>query len=112
MRFATLGTDVVIGSQVWDATTRFRIVLGPLPLASYRRFLPNGDSHVRLRDMVSLYVGVEYQWDLVPVLERQEVPDSRAGDPCLQLGWSAWLGSRDAKTDARDLLLPMTPRLS
>ena len=112
VRFATLGTDVVIGSQVWDATTRFRIVLGPLPLASYRRFLPNGDSHVRLRDMVSLYVGVEYQWDLVPVLERQEVPDSRAGDPCLQLGWSAWLGSRDAKTDARDLLLPMTPRLS
>ena len=119
MRFATLGTDVVMGAQAWDATTRFRILLGPLPLASYRRFLPTGDSHLRLRDMVSLYVGVEYEWDLVPVLVRQEVPHSRLGHPSLQLGWSAWLGTRDATTDAipdttndaRDLVLPMAPRL-
>ena len=112
LRFATLGADAVIGAQVWDATTRFRIVLGPLSLASYRRFLPNGDSHARLRDMVSLYVGVEYQWDLVPVLERDEIPSSRAGQPGLRLGWSTWLGIRDTPTDARDLVLPMAPRLS
>ena len=123
MRFATLGTDVVIGAQAWDATSRFRILLGPLPLATYRRFLPTGDSHLRLRDMVSLYVGVEYEWDLVPVLERQEVPQSRLGHPGLQLGWSAWLGQRGATPDtipdtvhgttgdARDLVLPMAPRL-
>ena len=112
VRFVTLGTDVVIGAQVWDATTRFRIVLGPLPLAVYRRFLPDGDSYVRLRDMVSLYVGVEYQWDLVLVLERKAIPSSRAGQPSLLLGWSSWLGVRDASSDARDLVLPMAPRLT
>ena len=62
--------------------------------------------------MVSLYVGAEYEWELVPVLERHEVPYSWAGNPGLLLGWSAWLGVRYDDIDARDLVLPMTPRLS
>lgn len=111
-RFNTLGGDTVAGTRVWDSTTRFRIVVGPLALKAYRSFLPNGESYAQLRDLVSLYVGVEYEWDLVPVLERQEVPYSWAGNPGLLLGWSSWLGVRYEDVDARDLVLPMTPRLN
>ena len=46
------------------------------------------------------------------MLERHEVPYSWAGNPGLLLGWSAWLGVRYDDVDARDLVLPMTPRLS
>lgn len=112
VRFSTLGDNAIAGSRVWDSSTRFRIIVGPLTLAAYRRFLPNGASYAELRDMVSLYVGAEYEWELVPVLERREVPYSWAGNPGLLLGWSAWLGVRYEDVDARDLVLPMTPRLS
>lgn len=112
MRFSTLADDAIAGTRVWDSTTRFRIVVGPLTLEAYRRFLPNGEAYSQLRDLVSQYVGVEYEWELVPVLERQEVPYSWAGNPGLLLGWSSWLGVRYEDVDAHDLVLPMTPRLS
>ena len=109
--FTTLGQDAIAGTRVWDSTTRFRIIVGPLTLKAYRSFLPSGESYAALRDMVSLYVGVEYEWELVPVLESHEVPYSWAGNPGLLLGWSAWLGVRYEDVDAHDLVLPMTPRL-
>ena len=110
-RLCTLGEDAVVGARVWDSMTRFRIVLGPLSLERYRSFLPVGPRYAELRDLVSLYVGAENEWDLVPLLEREEVPYSWAGNPGLLLGWSSWLGVRYEDVDAGDLSLPMTPRL-
>jgi len=110
-RFRTLGADAVLGARTWDSTVRFRVVVGPLPLARYRRFLPPGEDHARLRDLVGLYVGGEHEWELVPVLARAEVPYGWLGNAGLQLGWTSWLGVRFGETDARDLALPMEARL-
>ena len=112
IRFTTLGDNAVAGSRIWDSTTRFRILIGPLTLPTYCQFLPGEEHYAKLRDMVSGYVGVEYEWELVPVLERKQVPASSAGNPGLMLGWTAWLGNREDATDASDLVLPMSPRLS
>ena len=111
LSFCGLGENAVAGTRVWDSTTRFRIIVGDLTLAAYRSFLPNGEAYAQLRDMVSMYVGVEHEWELVPVLKREEVPYSWAGNPGLLLGWSSWLGVRYEDVDAVDLVLPMTPRL-
>jgi type VI secretion system protein ImpH len=111
LRFMTLGGDAIAGMRVWDATTRFRIVVGPLSMDAYRRFLPSGQAYAELRDLVSLYVGAEYQWELVPVLVRGAVPFSWIGNPEWLLGWSSWLGVRYKDVDGRDLVLHMTPRL-
>lgn len=108
--FNALGQDAVAGSRVWDATTRFRIVIGPISHAQYARFLPHGDAYAQLRDLVSLYAGVEFDWELVPVLQRGEVPLSWLGNSVL-LGWTSWLGVRVHDTNASDLALAMHPRL-
>jgi type VI secretion system protein ImpH len=110
-RFPTLGADAVLGARTRDATVRFRVVVGPLPLERYRRFLPPGEDHARLRDLVGLYVGAEHEWELVPVLARAQVPYGWLGNPGMQLGWTAWLGVRLDDADADDLALAMTPRL-
>ena len=109
--FTKLGDNAIAGTRIWDSTTRFRIVVSGLTLETYRTFLPNGEAYAQLRDMVSLYVGVEHEWELVPVLRREEVPYSWVGNPGLLLGWSSWLGVRYDDVDANDLVLPMTPRL-
>lgn len=111
-QFTTLGEDAVAGARVWDCATSFRIVVGPLSLDRYRQFLPRGEAYAQLRDLVSLYAGVEYEWELVPVLEAEEVPYSWVGNPGLLLGWSSWLGVRFDRSDAGDLSLHMTPNLA
>lgn len=110
-QFCTLGGDAVAGARVWDCSTCFRIYVGPLTLARYRSFLPHGEAYAQLADLVSLYAGPEYEWELVPVLQSSEVPYSWLGNQGLLLGWSSWLGVRYEEQDAADLHLSMAPNL-
>jgi type VI secretion system protein ImpH len=104
-----LGADAVAGAMVWDSATRFRILLGPVGLARYREFLPHGPAYRQLHDLVVLYAGPEWEWELVPLLRHDEVPYSWIGNEGLLLGWSSWLGVRYERTDADDLRLGMSP---
>ena len=100
--FSQLGQDAVLGNRVWDSTTKFTIVLGPLSYADYQRFLPTGRSYSRMRDLVRLYIGHELAWQVRLVLRHSEVPYAWLGNS-VWLGWSSWLGVRIEETDARDL---------
>lgn len=111
VQFTTLGQDAVAGARVWDCATCFRIYVGPLDLPRYRSFLPRGQAYAQLSDLVALYMGVEYEWELVPVLQSEQVPYSWLGNQGLLLGWSSWLGVRYDSRDAADLRLPMAPNL-
>jgi predicted component of type VI protein secretion system len=110
VQFNRLGEDAIVGARVWNCSNRFRIFVGPLSLERYRQFLPQGVAYAELADLVTLYVGVEYEWDLVPVLEADQVPYSWLGNEGLLLGWSSWLGVRFNTIDAGDLNLHMGPK--
>ena len=101
---ARLGRSSVLGRRVWDCQSRFRIVLGPLSLASYEAFLPVGHHLPRLRAWVLNYVGHELSCDAQLVLRRDEVPPTRLGKAG-RLGWTTWIGRRRAPTDAADLVM-------
>ncbi|MFN9209373.1 MAG: type VI secretion system baseplate subunit TssG [Betaproteobacteria bacterium] len=110
VQFHRLGQDAIAGARVWDCTSRFRIYVGPIGLAQYRAFLPSGTAYAQLLDLVSLYAGPEYEWELIPILAHDEVPLSWLGNAGLLLGWSSWLGVRYDDDDAADLNLHMAPR--
>jgi type VI secretion system protein ImpH len=99
-----LGETAVAGLRVWDLQTRFRVVIGPLSLENYHRFLPGGPRYRRLRDWVRNYVGFELKWDCRLVLEARDVPPILLGYVG-ELGWTTWLGTRSSEADADDLLL-------
>ncbi len=98
-----LGTSAVLGTRVWDRQHKFRLVIGPLDYAAYRRMLPGGASLRRLVDWVNGYAGLALDWDLRLVLRREEVPRLALGGR--QLGWTTWLASGPAACDARQLLI-------
>ncbi len=50
------------GEAVRDVCHKFRIEIGPLPVDTYRRFLPGEQYVTALRDWVRQYLGIEYQW--------------------------------------------------
>ena len=101
---AQLGQTAVIGSRVWDMQSRFRLVIGPVSLAQYERFLPRQPSQRRLADWVRTYTGFELKWDCRIVLKREEVPMLKLGSGG-RLGWTTWLGKRLTGADADDLLV-------
>ena len=99
-----LGLTAVIGERVWDCQHKFRIVIGPMALREFQRFLPGSDSLRRLVAWVRNYVGDELFWDLNLVLKKEEVPPLVLGQQS-QLGWTTWLSDRPPARDADDLKL-------
>jgi len=96
-----LGEDTVLGSRVPDGQSKFRLVLGPLGLDQYTQLLPRAAQFQSLVDWVRNYLGIEYAWDTVLVLRREEIPSARFGG-ATQLGWSTWLIQSEPARDARD----------
>jgi len=104
-RALRLGTSATIGHKVWDRQYRFRVVLGPLTLAEYLAFLPGTPGWKQLQDWVTLYAGLDKQWDAELCLAGPQVPAPRLGRH-LRLGLTSWAGNgRRPARDRSDLRL-------
>lgn len=101
---AQLGMGAVCGASVLDRQHKFRLHAGPLGLAAYEEFLPQGRCFGVLRDWVRNYIGYEFSWDLRLVLKRSEVPPLVLGSN-VRLGWTTWLGKLEDAQDRGDLVL-------
>nr|WP_232487729.1 type VI secretion system baseplate subunit TssG [Burkholderia ubonensis] len=99
----------VLGLAVRDAQSRFRIVLGPLSLDAYWRFLPGGAYARQLAQWVREYAGVEFDWDVQLELAHDAVPALALGAPH-GIGRTAWLGRRLDPGPARDLVIRQAVR--
>jgi type VI secretion system protein ImpH len=101
---STLGLGSTLGRSVWGVQSRFRIILGPMGLAAFERFLPGSLATSQLAAIVRGYVGFELTWDLQLLLERAEVPGACLGAGT-RLGWTSWLPLPSRARDADDLVL-------
>ncbi|MEL1265699.1 type VI secretion system baseplate subunit TssG [Pseudoxanthomonas putridarboris] len=100
---AGLGRTAVIGAHVRGAQQRFRLRLGPMGHAQYRRFLPGSDASRELAAAVRTYVGDEKAWEVQLVLKKDEVPLTHLGKAG-RLGLSGWLGRYAGPADADALV--------
>lgn len=97
-----LGSGLLLGSKIYDIVSRFRIILGPLSLAGYRSFFKQRHNAERIKQWVHIFTGIEYEWDVQPILAQNEIPPLQLGHEN-QLGLTAWLGQ--VKRDADDLTI-------
>ena len=101
-----LGRSTSIGTRVWSRASKFRILVGPLTLAEYKRLLPGQGSLERLESIVRNHVGDSLDWDVNLILRAAEVPRVALGGANSALGQTTWVGlRRDAGHDADDLYL-------
>lgn len=99
----TLGRDAVAGERVWDVVSSFRLRIGPLRLNRYLELLPDRDPHEWRRksffllcQLVRLFVGPEFDFEVQLVLAGADVPECELGPPDAgglgaRLGWNTWL---------------------
>lgn len=102
-----LGRGALLGARFWDRTMKFRLVLGPMPLAVYESFAPGGETLKALRSLVLLYCGHELTCQLQPVLKKEEVPPLKLGRGS-RLGFTTWLRSEPMGDDADQYHINLT----
>jgi len=56
-----------------------RVKLGPLTLAQYRDFLPNGTAYRPLHGLLGFFAGAEFDFEVQLILQRDEVPVCELG---------------------------------
>jgi type VI secretion system protein ImpH len=102
-----LGLDTVAGQRVWDVSSKFRVMLGPLDHRQFTEFLPSGKAHRPLVDMVRLYAGAQFDFDMQLVLKREEVPACTlgGGEGGVRLGWETWPRAKEMERDVGDAVV-------
>jgi type VI secretion system protein ImpH len=86
-----LGAGMPLGGRVWDATQKFRVILGPLDARAFRHLQPGAPGHRRLAQWIRLYTGGTLDWDL----ELRLAPGVARGmrlDGKTRICRDAWLG--------------------
>jgi type VI secretion system protein ImpH len=103
-RSCALGRETIVGSRVWDVHTKFRIRLGPMPYRRFAEFFPGAAALWELGDLARLYAGPALDFDVQPVLMRDEVPTAQLGGarPTTMLGRNAWLACQRRERDAEE----------
>jgi type VI secretion system protein ImpH len=105
--YATLGRTAVIGRQMWDVQSTFRLSLGPLGYEEFLQFLPGGARLAELSDLTRAYVGPTLSFDVQLTLRASEVPPLRLSRPSelgARLGRNAWLAMRSRQADADEAI--------
>jgi type VI secretion system protein ImpH len=91
-RNSRLGEELCLGERLSDRSSAFRIVVGSLDEAGFRRLLPGGKDLARLVRLARLYVSDPLQFDLTLRLRADQVPALRLGEETrLPLGQMSWL---------------------
>jgi type VI secretion system protein ImpH len=103
-----LGRSAVLGSYVWDRQSKFQVHLGSIDISTFRDLLPCGSGFKGLTQLVRLFAGLEYDFDIRLRLFAEQVPCCclrSDGGPGAHLGWSSWLKTREFSRDAQDTVL-------
>jgi len=103
-----LGAGVVVGDEIWDQESRVRIKLGPLSLSRYLDFLPGGAAYEPLKALVKFFSNDELDFEVMLVLDREEVPPCEVGvegGAAPRLGWVSWLKSTPLDRNPGDTIL-------
>lgn len=107
-----LGVGAVVGDEIWDQQSGLRIQLGPLTLAQYMDFLPEGSAYEPLRAIARFFAGSELDFEVQLILKREEVPECNLDDTLVdrgevapQLGWSTWAKTQPMRRDPGDTIL-------
>lgn len=97
----TLGEGFVLGRRIFEEQSKFRLQIGPLTFAEFRRLLPGEPLFRSLVALTRLYVGPEFEFDLSLILKAEEVPKCAlgAGSSSSQLGRFSWVRSRGPLED-------------
>jgi len=113
-----LGSMAIAGSRVWSVQSVLEITAGPLSLEEFRRRLPGTRELAKIGDLARLYINLNYDIRVRPILAAADVPMTRLGGAMAEadgspvgsrLGWTTWLLSAPSPVDRSDAAFAVVP---
>ncbi len=107
-RNSGLGESAIAGTRVWEQQSKFRVCMGPVDFKHFQSFLPSGTANGPLRSIVKFIVGLEFDFDVQLILEKQQVPSTILTTRAMRkplLGWTTFLKTKPFKADDRQVIL-------
>jgi type VI secretion system protein ImpH len=103
-RNVCLGRTAMLGKKGWFAQGKIRIILGPLTKSQLKKFAPGTDALKALNELVSMYIGMEIDYEFIIRLRISDIPRrtrlSKSTPPII--GWNSWLAKKFQASDTRD----------
>ena len=103
-----LSVGALVGDEIFSHQSKVRLRIGPLSLAKYRQFLPDGSAYPALKSLVRFWAGDSLESEVQLVLERSSVPMCKLGDPAGEpprLGWLSWAKNQEQTRDPDETIL-------
>jgi type VI secretion system protein ImpH len=113
-----LGSMAIAGSRVWSVQSVLEISVGPLSLEQFRGRLPGTRELAKIGDLARLYINLNYDIHVRPILAAAEVPMTKLGGAMVEadgspagsrLGWTTWLLSGPSTVDRHDAAFAVVP---
>ncbi|MBN1980344.1 MAG: type VI secretion system baseplate subunit TssG [Chitinivibrionales bacterium] len=102
---SVLGVNAMIGNQVYNRTSKFRIVLGPLKKTTFEQFLANSPNITILKTIVSQYLSIPLHFDIEVQLEPMALVPVILGAQTSQIGISSSCGASLSTTDTHSIII-------
>ncbi|GGF57704.1 hypothetical protein GCM10007301_16760 [Azorhizobium oxalatiphilum] len=104
---AHLNSSAMLGGRAWVAQHHFRIHVGPADRADLLDLLPGAPRAELIRDLVQLFCGLEFTFDINVLVKAASVPAARlsTGEHDVggaRLGQLAWVLSAPSPVDRND----------
>lgn len=100
----SLGENTCLGVKVYDCQHKFTLETNALDFSQFERLLPNTKSYKTLYELITEYVGLSFEWDLVLKLKASDIPKWSLGQSG-NLGWTLWLGEADSSEEILEVKL-------
>ncbi len=106
-----LDSSAMLGSRAWAAQDCFRVVIGPVDRDGLQDLLPGGPESNRIVDLVRLYCGLEFDFDINVIIKADAVPAARLAGAAhdagaARLGQTGWILSAPSPVDRSDAIFP------
>lgn len=102
-----LGRDTCLGTSRVDSSSAFRVALGPMDYAEFRRLLPGERDFASLALLTRLYVQDPLDFDVELHLRHTQRTALRlAPEEGLRLGQTSWISPTDAREGVTRLRVP------
>ena len=98
-----LGEDIMLGGHLTDDFGKFRLRLGEADFDDLAPFLPGGERHRALIEILTMVNREPLDWDIEFVFRPGSVPVAKLGET--RLGWTSWSAAGDPGAIASTIVL-------
>lgn len=100
MQNCRLGEESVLGAEIEERSSKFRLCIKAVNGAQFHSLLPDQPTFAKVVELVHLYVNSPLVWDVQLSLAEESVQPATLGGGALggwaQLGWNTWLQAEGA----------------